>query len=227
MQDLSVSRRAVLGAGTGFAAASSLGWGAALAHEVTPQVGLGYPGVALARQFVSIGSLRSIRTAGELAQYFDNADHHAASKDLLFCPDLEPQAGNAGLEQLTAIALKHDLWLAFHPAATAQLAVLTVNHSEGAATAQLETSASGLLPTRLGNLAFAVSTAESSLAIRDSEIVLQAGAPASRPGNGTYCVTRSAVYGPGGDVLETAADSSQLLISARIPIAAFRAMRTN
>jgi|GEM_PF-1872159 len=233
MQEKSLTRRTVLYVGAGLAAASAIGWSdlAIAGAADAPSDPRGpYASAALTREFVSIGVLRSVETAAALTQFMDQHGSHATSKDLLFCPDLIAYPQSPDIKLLAATAREHNLWLAFHPSPTRQLALISVDHVDEAIETHLLSTDLGVIQTSFGNIALSfsqlVAGSAHGLKMWGAEIVLQAGGPGEHSDSGVYSVASDAIYGPRGDVLETAADGAQQLFSARIPIADFRKSRT-
>jgi len=233
MHEKSLTRRTVLNAGAGLAAASAIGWSdlaIAGAADAPSDPNGPYPSAALTRDFVSIGVLRSVETAAALAQFMDQPGSHATSKDLLFCPDLIAHPQSPDIKLLAAAAREHDLWLAFRPSPTQQLALISVDHVDGAIETHLLSTDLGVIQTSFGNIALSssqlVAGSAHGIEMWGAEIVLQTGEPREPGDSGVYRVANNAIYGPRGDVLETAADGAEQLFSARIPIADFRKSRT-
>lgn len=224
MRKTLITRRALMNAGAGLAAVSVIGCspaalsgGAALPAAAATS----YPGSQLAQSFVSIGVVRSALTAVTAAEFIGQPSNNAASKDMLFLPSLITDFEGPDLAVLAKSAQANSVWLALRARRGQGLADILIDSAGDV----LEITGPSAMPTPLGNIAFASSSAQTSSDISGAEIVLQNGESGSY--TDAYTISGDTVYSHGGDIIETAADPSQALISARIPIAGLRKLRAS
>lgn len=224
----SLTRRALINAGVGVAAATVVGCApVAIANRpILPAMPENaYSKTALAKDFVVVGVVRSSATAADAAGFIDQAENNAASTDLLFFPGLVAQFDAREILSLAKSAQANSVWLAFRVRRGERLANVLIDST--GEILEISQSAGGLtiVPTPLGDMAFTYSTQAAGSELRGAEIVLQTEAQHGGGHSGAYTISSNAIYGPQGDILDAAYDESQPLISVRIPIAGFRKMR--
>lgn len=224
MHKTPISRRALMNAGAGLAAVSVLGCSPASLSggaAIPAPANASYPSSPLARNFVSVGVIRSASTAAAAAGFIDKADN----KDLLFLPNLITDLEGPALAILAKSAQANGVWLAFRAERGQQRADILIDSTGDVLEIPQSDADLTAIPTPLGNIAFASGTPQASSEAGNAEIVLLTDTGDSYAG--AYTISADAMVGPVGDIIETAANAAAPLISARIPIAGFRKLRAS
>ena len=223
MHSIPITRRALINAGAGLAAVSAMGCTPITLASGSAVTNASKRDSPLAMSFVSIGVIRTAATATAAAEFLTKAPK-TASKDLLFLPGLVAELQGAELLTLAKIAQANEVWLVFSGRRGTEWADTLIDNAGQVRQFPRSGSGLGVMPTPLGNVAFA-SPALSDEKINVPEIILHVGDLPSARYTGAYTISTNAIYSPRGDIIETIFYAKQPLISARIPIAGLRELR--
>lgn len=222
-----MTRRTLINTGAALAAVSAVGC-SPVTFASGPAIASGsLLGAALAKNFVSIGVIRTLTTGAAAAEFINQPGTNAASKDLLFLPSLVADIKAPEAALLAKSARANNVWLAFSARRGQRLTNMLIDSTGNLLELAQPDAGISVMPTSLGNVAFVSGSSEigprRSSEHGDAEIVLLTSHGQSY--TGAYTISSDAIYAPGGEIIETASNPAQPLISVRIPIADFRKLR--